>query len=86
MTFIRNLFLNDKNILLLICINAIIIFLQGFPTINAKWHHLFIIVDDLISVIFATTSTAFTAACTEPGSTCAATIQAALVQSQIQQA
>ncbi len=52
MTFIRNLFLNDKNILLLICINAIIIFLQGFPTINAKWHHSFIIVDDLISVLF----------------------------------
>jgi voltage-gated sodium channel len=52
MTFIRNLFLNDKNILLLISLNAVVIFLQGFPTIDAEWQHIFTIIDDIISVLF----------------------------------
>jgi len=54
MTFVKNLFLNDKNILALISINALIIFLQGFPfdTIGEDWHIIFMIIDDVISVLF----------------------------------
>ncbi len=54
MTFIRDLFLNDKNILLLIAFNTLIIFLQGFPfeTIGEEWHHIFMIIDDVISLLF----------------------------------
>jgi voltage-gated sodium channel len=54
MTFIKNLFLNDKNILALISINAVIIFLQGFPldTIGEEWHLIFMVIDDVISVLF----------------------------------
>lgn len=51
---IKKIFLNDKIIFSLICINAIIIFLQGFPTdtIGEKAHHVCMLVDDLISVCF----------------------------------
>lgn len=51
---IKRFFLNDKNILVLILINAIIIFLQGFPPteINQEYLHLFLLIDDILSIIF----------------------------------
>ncbi len=54
MKLIKSFFLNDKSILALILINAIVIFLQGFPpsqidTIYLEW---FGVVDDIISVLF----------------------------------
>lgn len=54
MSFIKNLFLSDKVILSLISINALIIFLQGFPldTIGAQTHQFCMIVDDIISLLF----------------------------------
>ncbi|MCH2022427.1 MAG: ion transporter [Saprospiraceae bacterium] len=54
MTFIRDLFLNDKNILLLIAFNTLIIFLQGFPfhIIGEDWHYIFMLIDDVISLLF----------------------------------
>lgn len=50
----KKIFLNDKIILALISINAIIIFLQGFPTqtIGVETHHMLMLVDDIISVCF----------------------------------
>lgn len=54
MNLAKKIFLNDKIILLLISINAIIIFLQGFPphTIGANTHYILMIIDDFISVCF----------------------------------
>jgi voltage-gated sodium channel len=51
---LKKIFLNDKIILALISINAVIIFLQGFPitTIGLEAHHVFMLIDDLISVCF----------------------------------
>lgn len=51
---LKKVFLNDKIILTLISINAVIIFLQGFPikTIGLETHHALMLVDDLISVCF----------------------------------
>lgn len=51
---LKKVFLNDKIILTLISINAVIIFLQGFPikTIGLETHHTLMLVDDLISVCF----------------------------------
>ncbi|CAA6817416.1 MAG: Ion transport protein [uncultured Aureispira sp.] len=51
---LKKIFLNDKIILALISINAVIIFLQGFPirTIGLEMHHFLMLVDDLISGCF----------------------------------
>jgi voltage-gated sodium channel len=51
---LKKVFLNDKIILTLISINAVIIFLQGFPikTIGLETHHTLMLVDDIISVCF----------------------------------
>ncbi|BDS10085.1 ion transporter [Aureispira anguillae] len=51
---LKKIFLNDKIILLLISINAIIIFLQGFSaqTIGTKTHYVLMMIDDFISVCF----------------------------------
>jgi voltage-gated sodium channel len=51
---LKKIFLNDKIILGLISINAIIIFLQGFPAqmIGVETHHFLMLVDDIISVCF----------------------------------
>jgi len=54
MSFIKNLFLSDKVILSLISVNALIIFLQGFPldTVSAETHRICMIIDDIISLLF----------------------------------
>lgn len=54
MNAIKRFFLNDKNILALILINAIIIFLQGFPPteINQEYLHLCLLIDDILSIVF----------------------------------
>ncbi len=54
MNLIRRFFLNDSNILALVLLNAIVIFLQGFrPTeIDKEYLHLFMLIDDIISIIF----------------------------------
>ena len=54
MNAIKRFFLNDTNILVLILINAIIIFLQGFrpSEINQEYLHLCLLVDDVLSIIF----------------------------------
>ena len=54
MKFFKVFFLNDKNILFLISLNALIIFLQGFPydTIGEQYQDIFSIIDDTISVLF----------------------------------
>ena len=54
MKLLKDFFLNDKNIFLLISLNALIIFLQGFPyeTIAKPWQQIFSIIDDIISVLF----------------------------------
>lgn len=51
---IKKFFLNDKIIFGLILINAIIIFIQGFPeyTIGENAHYVLGIVDDTISLLF----------------------------------
>lgn len=51
---IKKIFLNDKIIFSLISINAVIIFLQGFPTdtIGEQAHYAFMLIDDLISICF----------------------------------
>ena len=51
---LKKIFLNDKIILTLISINAVIIFLQGFPikTIGLETHHTLMLVDDIISGCF----------------------------------
>lgn len=51
---LKKIFLNDKIILSLISINAVIIFLQGFPAqaIGVQTHHILMLVDDIISVCF----------------------------------
>lgn len=51
---LKKVFLNDKIILTLISINAVIIFLQGFPikTIGLETHHTLMLVDDIISGCF----------------------------------
>lgn len=51
---LKKVFLNDRIILSLISINAVIIFLQGFPTqmIGVETHHILMLVDDIISVCF----------------------------------
>jgi len=50
----KKIFLNDKIILALISINAVIIFLQGFSaqTIGIEVHHILMLMDDIISVCF----------------------------------
>jgi len=51
---IKRFFLDDKNILALIVINAIVIFLQGFPAdeIGHQALHVLMIIDDVISILF----------------------------------
>jgi len=51
---LKKVFLNDRIILALISINAVIIFLQGFPikTIGLETHHTLMLVDDIISGCF----------------------------------
>ena len=51
---IKKLFLNDKNILVLILLNAFVIFLQAFPIeeIGALMHHMAMGVDDFITFLF----------------------------------
>lgn len=50
----KNFFLNDKNILALITLNALVIFLQGFQSdeIGAQVRDILVMADDLISVLF----------------------------------
>lgn len=54
MKLLQKIFLNDKVILVLISINAFIIFLQGFPStvFSASMQRLFIAVDDIITICF----------------------------------
>lgn len=49
-TFFSRLFLNDRNILALISLNAVIIFFQGFP--DTGYEQLFTYLDDLLTVLF----------------------------------
>jgi len=51
-TFFSRLFLNDRNILALISLNAVIIFFQGFP--DTGYEQLFTYLDDLLTVLFLT--------------------------------
>lgn len=54
MRWLRSVFLNDKIILMLICINALVIFLQGFPlsVFDAHTQHIFTWIDDIITLCF----------------------------------
>lgn len=54
MRWLRSVFLNDKIILMLICINALVIFLQGFPlsVFDADTQHIFTWIDDIITLCF----------------------------------
>ena len=50
----KNFFLNDKNILALISINALLIFIQGFPLemIGSRVQDFCMLIDDFIAVLF----------------------------------
>lgn len=54
MRWLRSIFLNDKLILALICINAVVIFLQGFPlsVFGAQSQQIFTLIDDIVTVCF----------------------------------
>lgn len=54
MRWLRSIFLNDKLILMLICINAVIIFLQGFPltVFGPTVQLVFTWIDDVVTVCF----------------------------------
>lgn len=51
-SFFSRLFLNDRNILALISLNAVVIFFQGFP--NTGYEQLFTYMDDLLTLLFLT--------------------------------